>query len=91
MKIAVLSLLAILAFAGCTSSAAVPGWYAGVPMEKLYIGMSAGEAREAAGYPTAVNRTTLDGVVLEQWVYRDMWGRDVYLYFDNNRLKAWQN
>jgi hypothetical protein len=58
-------------------------------------------AIESLGYPSKVNTTTLKGSVNEQYVYdkdelnekimTKTFRNDVYLYFENNILKAIQD
>lgn len=61
--------------------------------EGLHIGMSAADvsASDAWGRPESVNKTTMRGLVLEQWIYRSRSGRSIYLTFENGRLTAIQD
>lgn len=58
-----------------------------VAMKKVFVGMTAEQARASWGSPEDVNRTTRSSGVHEQWVY----GSGSYLYFDNGVLTAIQN
>jgi hypothetical protein len=54
---------------------------------KVFIGMTAAQAKMSWGEPSDVNRTIVQGLVNEQWVYGD----EDYLYFDNGILTGIQN
>lgn len=54
---------------------------------KVWIGMTGEMAIESIGKPNDINRTVGSWGVHEQWVY----GRDVYLYFENGKLTSWQD
>lgn len=63
--------------------------------------MTSKMAIESLGYPSKINKTTLKGLISEQWIYEKdelnksilmkTFRNDVYLYFDNNILKAIQD
>lgn len=53
---------------------------------KVFIGMTAEQARMSWGKPEEINKTTTDNVKHEQWVYSGS-----YLYFDNGMLTTIQN
>jgi hypothetical protein len=55
--------------------------------KKVKIGMSDTMCLESWGEPDSKNRTVLNGVETEQWVYKTK----SYLYFDNGILTAIQN
>jgi hypothetical protein len=55
--------------------------------QRVFIGMTAEQARMSRGKPTSVNRTIVGGHVHEQWVY----GEGSYLYFENGKLSAVQD
>jgi hypothetical protein len=55
--------------------------------EQVVLGMSEEMCRQAWGNPININRTTVSGLVHEQWVYSMM----NYLYFENGKLTAIQN
>lgn len=55
--------------------------------KKVKIGMSDTMCLESWGEPDSKNRTILNGVETEQWVYETK----SYLYFDNGILTAIQN
>jgi hypothetical protein len=52
----------------------------------ICLGMSKKMVIEAKGEPDKVNRSVGSWGVHEQWVYNEM-----YLYFENNKLKSWQD
>lgn len=54
---------------------------------KVITGMSKNQVRLSWGDPTNINKTILDNLVSEQWIYEDE-GR--YLYFKNGKLNAIQ-
>ena len=49
--------------------------------------MTAEQVRMSWGKPASINRTTLDGKQIEQWVY----GGGNYVYVENGLVKAVQN
>jgi hypothetical protein len=55
--------------------------------EKVFIGMSADQARLSWGEPNDINRTIIHGERSEQWVY----GEHTYLYVKNGVVTAVQN
>lgn len=55
--------------------------------QKVFVGMTAEQARMSWGEPSMVNRTTLAGRSEEQWVY----GSRGYLYVTNGTVSAIQN
>lgn len=55
--------------------------------EKVYVGMSAEQARMSWGKPKEINKTTTGKRAHEQWVYSS----GSYLYFENCVLSAIQN
>jgi hypothetical protein len=55
--------------------------------KKVKIGWSKEMCTESWGKPNDINRTTMQDLVREQWVY----GLDRYLYFDNGVLTAIQD
>ncbi|MCE7997017.1 MAG: hypothetical protein HEP71_33975 [Roseivirga sp.] len=55
--------------------------------KKVVIGMTKEMCRKAWGSPLDIYKTTLEGLVSEQWVY----SLSNYLYFDNGKLTAIQN
>ncbi len=57
----------------------------------IRIGMTMHQFQNSMPRPTEVNRTVLDGVVSEQWVYRSSYGKTRYYYFDNGVLTAIQD
>ena len=54
--------------------------------EKVVIGMSQNQCREALGNPQRINRTTTASIIYEQWVYYNR-----YLYFENGKLVTIQD
>ena len=54
---------------------------------KVFIGMTAEQARMSWGKPKEINKTITGNVKHEQWVY----GSGSYLYFDNGILRSIQN
>lgn len=54
--------------------------------EKVFIGMTAEQARMSWGKPKEINKTITGNVEHEQWVY----GSGSYLYFDNGILTGIQ-
>lgn len=68
---------------------------------EYWIGMTSKMAIESLGYPSKINKTTLKGLISEQWIYEKdelnksilmkTFRNEVYLYFDNNILKAIQD
>lgn len=61
--------------------------WSSIESEKVFIGMSAEQAKMSWGEPETVNRTTTGRNRHEQWVY----GSHTYLYFENNTLTTIQN
>lgn len=55
--------------------------------KNIYIGMTTDEAIASIGRPSDVNRSGGPWGVHEQWVYDG----NVYLYFENGKLRSWQN
>jgi len=53
----------------------------------LEIGMTPEIVRLSIGRPDDINKSTSSYGVHEQWVYED---EDMYLYFENGKLKSWQ-
>jgi len=53
---------------------------------KIWIGMTKDMAIESCGKPKDINRTVGEWGVHEQWIYTN-----TYLYFENGRLKSWQD
>lgn len=51
------------------------------------IGMTKNDAEISMGKPQKINRTVTSTITYEQWVY----GNQVYLYFENGLLTAWQD
>jgi hypothetical protein len=59
--------------------------------QRIWIGMTAAEARASWGVPSGgVNRTATASGTHEQWVYNHFWPQG-YLYFDDGVLTAIQN
>lgn len=54
---------------------------------EIWLGMTKDMAYSSIGFPTKINRTVLANLVSEQWVYAN----GLFLYFDNDILKAWQD
>lgn len=54
---------------------------------RVRLGMTAEMCRASWGRPESINRTSVEGLVSEQWVY----GGGNYLYFDNGILTSIQN
>jgi len=54
---------------------------------EIWIGMTDGMAEASLGKPKDINRSTFSFGVHEQWVYP--YGK--YLYFENGKLKSWQD
>ncbi len=76
-------------YAGWTDSLAVKYGFENASLileKKVKIGMSGAMCLESWGIPDSMNRTILDGMEKEQWVYET--GR--YLYFENGILTAIQ-
>lgn len=55
--------------------------------KKVKIGMSSTMCLESWGEPISKNKTILNGIETEQWIYKT----NSYLYFDNGILTAIQN
>ncbi|MBR5238462.1 MAG: hypothetical protein IKV26_07145 [Paludibacteraceae bacterium] len=55
--------------------------------KKVKIGMSSAMCLESWGEPISKNKTILNGIETEQWIYKT----NSYLYFDNGILTAIQN
>lgn len=62
---------------------------------KVKVGMTAEEVRLSWGPPDRVHHSVAGSTSEEQWVYRgdvnDPYSTDQYLYFENGRLKGWQD
>jgi hypothetical protein len=58
-----------------------------IESEKVFVGMTADQAKLSWGEPEVINKTTTGKMRLEQWVYRS----GNYLYFENGVLRAIQN
>lgn len=58
---------------------------------KIKIGMTKEESILSWNYPDDINKTTGSFGVLEQWIYRGSNYDNTYVYFENGRLKSWQN
>ena len=90
MKRAILFLGLVLLLSSCTT---LQKWINPVPVSKLVQGQTIQEVREFCRFPDAVNTTVVNSAQHEQWVYRNPGGRvhsDVYLYFEDGVLVAWQ-
>jgi len=90
MKRAILFLGLVLLLSSCTT---FQKWINPVPVSKLVQGQTIQEVREFCRFPDVVNTTAVNGAKHEQWVYRNPGGRvhsDVYLYFEDGVLVAWQ-
>ena len=57
---------------------------------EISLGMTKGQALSSWGAPLQINRTVLESGVHEQWVYEDL-GVSTYVYFDDDKLTAWQD
>ena len=55
---------------------------------KIWIGMSKEMAIASIGHPSDINRTVMQSMTQEQWVYAE---RGIYLYFSNNILSTFQD
>lgn len=53
---------------------------------KIWIGMTKDMTIESWGKPKDINRTVGEWGVHEQWIYTN-----TYLYFENGKLKSWQD
>lgn len=85
-----LLMLVFLALAGCTT---MRKWFVPVDVSRLEVGQTEAEVRRFCRFPDAVNTTVVDGLRMQQWVYREaaqLAQKDVYLYFYNGRLRSWQ-
>lgn len=90
MKRAILLLGLVLLLSSCAS---VQKWINPVPISKLDKGQTIEEVREFCRFPDTVNTTVVNGAKHEQWVYYDPGARvhsNVYLYFEDGILVAWQ-
>jgi hypothetical protein len=65
------------------------GHYYSTNKDKVRIGMTSEQVADLIGPPHKNNRTVTAGLVHEQWVYRN-W-EEFYLYFENDRLRSWQD
>jgi hypothetical protein len=54
------------------------------------IGFSPTQLQLSIGEPEDINRTVVQGLVHEQWVYDKSLFRG-YIYFENGKLKSWQD
>jgi hypothetical protein len=54
------------------------------------IGFSPAQLQLSIGEPEEINRTVVQGLVHEQWVYDKPLFRG-YIYFENGKLKSWQD
>lgn len=61
--------------------------WAAIEEGKVFVGMTAEQARMSWGKPKEINKTITGNVEHEQWVY----GSGSYLYFDNGILRSTQN
>lgn len=61
--------------------------WSAIEEEKVFVGMTAEQARMSLGKPKKINKTTTGIVRTEQWVY----GSGNYLYFDNGVLTSIQH
>lgn len=61
-----------------------------IKAREIWIGMETKYALLSRGKPRHINRTTTATGISEQWVYKGYQDGN-YLYFDNDKLKAWQN
>jgi hypothetical protein len=61
--------------------------WSAIEKAKVFIGMTAQQARMSWGEPDKINRTISGSVKREQWVYHD----GTYLYFENGSLTSIQN
>jgi hypothetical protein len=57
---------------------------------EVFIGMTKTQALACRGIPSDINRTVTANIIHEQWVYENL-GVSTYLYFDNDKLTAWQD
>jgi len=90
MKRAILFLGLVLLLSSC---ATFQKWVNPVPVSKLVQGQTVAEVREFCRFPDTINTTVVNGAKHEQWVYRNPGmhiNSDVYLYFENGALVAWQ-
>ena len=68
----------------------------GVDTSKLQIGMTQQQVVDVIGHLATINRTTTDTGTNEQWVYQaamqsEFSKKTVYVYFENGKVKGWQN
>lgn len=61
---------------------------------QVFTGMNEDEFRFVVGLPEKINRTTMAGLVSEQWIYQKPGGNQfekTYYYFKNSILTSWQD
>jgi len=90
MKKAVLLISIVLVLSSCVS---LQKWANPVPVNRLRVGQTITEVREFCRFPNDINTTVVNGKRLEQWVYINPGvhvNSNVYLYFENGILTAWQ-
>jgi len=63
----------------------------GILNKKYWIGMSENMALESLGKPEEINRSSGSWGIHEQWVYKMINNKNLYLYFENRILKSFQN
>lgn len=57
---------------------------------QIWLGMTSQMFTEVMGKPIRVNRTVTSSIEYEQWVYGQIENTSYY-YFENNKLKSWQD
>src|SRR5574337_405170 len=62
-----------------------------VQSHRVFVGMTAEDARKSWGEPTKINRTITAGSTNEQWVYRRGPGAAQYLYVDDGVVRSIQD
>jgi hypothetical protein len=86
MKKMMVVLAALLALVGCITMMFAPD------SSKLRIGMTMEEARAVLGSsPERINRTIASTGERIQWVYHWEPNRHLYVYFEDDRVTAWQD
>ena len=66
-------------------------WMVPVNVGDLRVGMTRDELNKMVRFPLRVNRSTTANGIREQWIYDGgQYGRDIYLYVENDVLVGWQ-
>lgn len=91
-RILVVLLVGFSLLSGCATPGSRSGlakWWVPVDTSYLRVGMTEAQVRQYVRFPDQVNRTVVNGIEREQWVYSGGY-KPIYLYLENDVLIGWQ-